>query len=231
VIRNWTDVLRLTLGLVVGTAVVLALLRSNDNGTAHAAAPAPATQPGPAVHATPAPATQPAASGGAPGASSGGGGDASAAKMTFPVEGGYARVAFKDLSSYRLRIKYLENDSGDMSIEPGTILKQVPLSIQALDGKPVAMRGFMIAVELDESRVKKFLFLSVVPGCLYCNPPQLHEYIVVTLKPGAKAPAPSDDPILVKGTMHVREEVVEGVVASIYQMDADSVVAAPGDAK
>jgi hypothetical protein len=200
IIRSWSGTLRLVLGLVVGAAVVLALLHTMENGVTPAAAAAPA------------PATQPAA-------------------KTFPVEGGYAQVTFKDLSGFRLRIKYLEKENGDVTVEPGTVLKQVPAAIQALDGKPVALRGFMMAVEIDESKVKKFLFLSVVPGCLYCNPPQLHEYIVTTMKTGAKLPAPSDDPLLVKGTLHVHEEVVEGVVASIYQMDAESVVQAPGESK
>lgn len=102
------------------------------------------------------------------------------------------------------------------------ILAQIPDTIKALDGKPVAVRGFMLPMKVEDGMVYEFLLLKSQMGCCFGISPGINEW--VNVQTGGKGVKPlMDDLITVYGTMHVGEYRENGYLTGIYKMDCEKV--------
>ncbi len=81
----------------------------------------------------------------------------------------------------------------------------------------------MIPLDMDSGKTSQFALVSVIPGCFYCQPPGLNEYVVVTMKDGKAADYPGATPVLVTGKFAVGEVRDGDVVTSLYRMDGEMV--------
>ena len=93
---------------------------------------------------------------------------------------------------------------------------------QALNGKKVAIPGFMVPLEDDADQVTEFILVPFSGACIHVPPPPPNQMVYVKLTRNQKAKMSFSDPILVTGTLHVT--TVQSPYGDIsFNMDADSV--------
>ncbi|MEM8883114.1 MAG: DUF3299 domain-containing protein [Planctomycetota bacterium] len=137
------------------------------------------------------------------------------------TEKGYMALSFSKLSNYR----YVYPDPD----EPPPEETQIPDSVEKLDGKKVAIRGFMLGVKGGEDgRVTEFLLMRDQSYCCFGIFPQMNEWIHVTMDEGMSAPNIFDLPATIYGTLSVGEEYDDGVLMSIYRVKYDKLVEPKG---
>jgi hypothetical protein len=123
---------------------------------------------------------------------------------------GYQSLSFNDISSY----PYREDKDG----KP---LDKVPDEIKKLDKQQVAISGFMVPLGLSNEGVKDFILIKNQMLCCFGQPPKLNEWIMVRSSKPMKATV--EVPIVVLGSLQVGEEYVQGQLASLYRLQAESI--------
>ena len=99
-----------------------------------------------------------------------------------------------------------------------------PPEILALDGKQVAIDGFMMPLDFKERQVTAFILSPYPPGCHFGGMPRLDEWVDSTVLDEEGVPWLAYRAIRVTGTLHVGEQIDEyGYVTSIYRLDAERV--------
>lgn len=132
---------------------------------------------------------------------------------------GHLGLTFDKLASYQ----YVYPD-----IQAGEPLKdQIPESVKKLSGQDVSIQGFMIPVKLESDRVVEFLLVRNQLACCFGVVPRMNEWLHIKMAPGKSSSYSVDLPITVYGRLDVGELVEEGVVMSLYRMEATEVVEPP----
>jgi hypothetical protein len=98
----------------------------------------------------------------------------------------------------------------------------IPAEVLALEGRQVAVAGFMLPLDYDGVGVSKFLLNASYDMCYFGAPTRPNDFIVVRMSGGRRTEF-VHTPIVVFGTLKVREEVARGRVVSLYEMEADGV--------
>jgi len=143
---------------------------------------------------------------------------AQAAGAVSPVAPGEPlQTSFKVLAGFHL-------PEAVFKAKPGHVLGFVPGSIRNLNGKEVALTGFMLPIRIHDRLVTEFMLLRTQNTCCFGIPPELHE-VVEVLKVNTPTKVFMDTPITVIGHLHVQERWEGTFLCSIYQMDADKVSA------
>ena len=96
-------------------------------------------------------------------------------------------------------------------------IESVPADIMALAGTPVTVYGYMLPTRQTDT-IREFLLVEDVEECCFGTPPGLEHLIKVTL-PADKAVGFVFDQIAVTGTLRVREDVQEGYVVNLMEID------------
>jgi hypothetical protein len=92
---------------------------------------------------------------------------------------------------------------------------------RALNGKKVAIPGFMVPLEDDADQVTEFILVPFAGACIHVPPPPPNQMVYVKLA-HQKAKMDFSEPILVSGTLHV--STVQSPYGDIsYDMDGDTV--------
>jgi hypothetical protein len=108
---------------------------------------------------------------------------------------------------------------------------KLPEDVKALNGKKVAIGGFMMPVKVDdENTVTQFALNGNYDACFYGAPTQIDDWVVVQMKDGKKAPF-THKPITIYGTLEVGEEYQDGELVSVFRMQADAVATDKGVVK
>ncbi len=123
---------------------------------------------------------------------------------------GYQCLSFNDISNY----PYREDKDG----KP---LDKVPDEIKKLDKQQVAISGFMVPLGLSNEGVKDFILIKNQMLCCFGQPPKLNEWVLVRSSKPLKAVV--EIPIVVLGSMQVGEEYVQGQLASLYRLQAETI--------
>lgn len=96
-------------------------------------------------------------------------------------------------------------DKTDFEDRKDDLKVSYPPALSALDGKQVAIAGFMTPYEsLDD--MQQFLLMPSSGGCFFCQPPSLSQVLMVhqTPHPGEPAKLPYvQEPIMVTATLHL----------------------------
>jgi hypothetical protein len=169
--------------------------------TTNAAAPAAAPAPAPTTLAKITPATTPAP---APATSGSGGKD-----TVVPVE-------FTKLSGY----EYLVPDTPNTNQLAGADVadKQIPAEVKALNGKKVAVIGYLMPLKEEEGKSTEFLLMRTQSSCCFGIPPTITELITVKAA-GKGVPTIMDDLIEIQGTLKVGTVREEGYIVGVYRME------------
>jgi hypothetical protein len=108
--------------------------------------------------------------------------------------------------------------------KPGHVRAFIPASVRNLDGREVALTGFMLPIRIHNRLVTEFMLMRTQNTCCFGIPPELHE-VVEVLKIDTPTKVLMDTPVTVVGHLHVRERWEGTFLCSIYQMDAERVTA------
>ena len=100
---------------------------------------------------------------------------------------------------------------------------QIPAPIRALDGKKIAVQGFMVPFKTERGATKSFLLVKDQSLCCFGRTPRMNEWISVAMTGNKSTKLITDQIVTIFGTLHVSEESVQGMVLSIYRLDCDDV--------
>lgn len=136
---------------------------------------------------------------------------------------GFTPLSFRTLASYKYEVFVPDEDApgGDLPLTASR--DQIPDRIKALNGKRVAIRGFMVPTVVETDGVKGFLLTRSRDLCCFGIMPKMNEWIDATLD-GKSVPFYSDVVITVYGTLEVGEERDGDVVLSLYRLRVEDVV-------
>ena len=144
-----------------------------------------------------------------------GGGAAAPASLQAPA--GPLPTSFKVLAGFHL-------PDAIFKAKPGHVRAFIPAAIRGLDGREVAITGFMLPIRIHNRLVTEFMLLRTQNTCCFGIPPELHE-VVEVLKLDTPTKVLMDTPVTVVGHLHVRERWEGTFLCSIYQLDAERVTA------
>lgn len=128
------------------------------------------------------------------------------------VGDGYKQVDLKAMSTF------------EFDQTAGT-LEDVPQKWRELDGQKVILRGEMWSPTGAGSTVDSFELVYSIAKCCVTTTPQVQHFIHSKPVKGAEI-AYYSQPVNVKGILHVNVRKEEGKVASVYQLDVESVTPA-----
>jgi hypothetical protein len=99
---------------------------------------------------------------------------------------------------------------------------QISSPARALNGKLIAVPGFMVPLEDDADEVTEFLLVPFAGACIHVPPPPPNQMIFVKLGHNQKAKMSFTEPIMVTGHLHVA--TVDSPYGDVsFSMDGDSV--------
>jgi len=99
----------------------------------------------------------------------------------------------------------------------------IPPEIRDLDGRRIAIRGFVVPVDQEAEGTNRFVLLNCALACCYGKMPKPNEWIDVTVKGGERISLAIDQPAWAFGRLEVREEIEDGTLVGLYWMEADEV--------
>jgi hypothetical protein len=95
---------------------------------------------------------------------------------------------------------------------------EIPAKILALDGKTIAVDGYMMPLAYEAGGAKKFILMKNQFGCCYGGTPKLNEWIEVTMEGGAVAEYQQHTLVTTWGVLDVKPESRDGMATSLYKM-------------
>lgn len=129
----------------------------------------------------------------------------------------FAPVSFSLLSGF-----FYGDPPGLSEAETGRRPDPIPPQVLALDGRQVAVAGFMLPLDYDGTGVSEFLLNASYDMCYFGAPTRPNDFIVVRMSGGRRTEF-VHTPIVVFGTLTVREERSRDRVVSLYTMEAEGV--------
>lgn len=95
-----------------------------------------------------------------------------------------------------------------------------PKELQAVLGKEIIIKGFMMPLDFSSKEVSEFLLMPYVPSCMHVPPPPSNNLVVVKMSKDSKMKA-TFYPVEVKGKIELEENIE---FESSYKLSANSVV-------
>ncbi|MSO51783.1 MAG: DUF3299 domain-containing protein [Acidobacteria bacterium] len=126
---------------------------------------------------------------------------------------GYVAIDFNKLSNYEYELP----DPFDPA--PRSLPNVIPDAVKSLNGKLVAIEGFMLPLDLTPQGVSVFMLNASLDMCYFGAPVRINEWVLVTMKGGKRA-AFTHLATTVKGKLSVGEEIRNGRVTSLYRLEA-----------
>ncbi|MFW6347318.1 MAG: DUF3299 domain-containing protein [Cyclonatronaceae bacterium] len=134
--------------------------------------------------------------------------DPSALAETRRILAAAERVYFSDLRRYPI-------DRPDA---------EVPQNITALEGKEVAIVGYMVPFDRIEDITQFILLQAPFMGCMHVPPPGPHETLMI--KTETPMASYTQDAIRITGQMSIEEVYVDGYLISVYTINASDISSA-----
>ena len=147
--------------------------------------------------------------------------------------GKYKVVTFKQLSDYPLKV----DDYAKLSTPEGVVEldlnNQIPETILELNGKTVAIEGFMLPVVSEKGWISEFMLLKDTQACCFGVIPELNEWVYIKVgskgkgvKAKRKVRFLNNVPVIVKGKLLVGSQMDPNTGVNIYVLQADDVAVA-----
>ncbi len=139
-----------------------------------------------------------------------------------PEHAAYLPLGFDRLSSFPYRRWWPDTTKPLDQQQPPD---QFPPEIRALNGRQVAVVGFLNVLSPDEKgRASNFMLMRNQLLCCFGAPLTLQDWVDVKMKDGQKITPMLHVPVFVLGTLEVGEENVDGYTMSIYRLKADKIL-------
>lgn len=136
---------------------------------------------------------------------------------------GYEPTSFTVLARYFVQLPDPASDlAQDTAARWAALRSQIPDDVLALEGRKVALAGFVLPLALVDGRATQFLLLRTQSACCFGLVPRVNELVVVHVPaPGIK-PRP-DTPMVAAGVLHLKWIGEGGQLTALYEMQADKV--------
>jgi hypothetical protein len=133
-------------------------------------------------------------------------------------------VGFDKLSAYKFEVSDDLLGPVTNSVEAAAATLQteamIPAAIRALDGKHVAIKGFMLPLKVEGGVVTELLIMKDQSMCCYGSTPKINEWVSVRMKHKGVKPL-MDQPVTLFGQLHVGEARENGYLVGIYRLDGE----------
>lgn len=134
------------------------------------------------------------------------------------VDGGYLKLGFDRLSSYKF-VAPEYDPAANPKVAPPTGEDQIPLAVKGWSGKKAIVTGFMLPTKLDNGKAVEFLLMANQMACCYGTVPNMNDWVVVRNPKGV--PIVQDVPIAFRGTFTVSPTFESGYMTGIYELQAE----------
>jgi hypothetical protein len=140
----------------------------------------------------------------------------------YPVVYGYQLVTWETLAAYPYDSPSME-DQRSIKIRMKKKKFALPNFIKDLNGKKVAVTGFVIPMDTDDTGqyATAIVIVRSQMTCCFGVIPKLNEWVMVTMPKGKRVKVVMDVPTTVYGTIDVGEKYDETKGWSLYRMLAD----------
>lgn len=105
------------------------------------------------------------------------------------------------------------------------IMAEAPV-VEALDGRSVSMRGYVVALGGQAGQMREFLLVPYYGACIHVPPPPPNQIVHVRLGEGMTYHGGTFDTVSVTGTLRVARSR-SGVADAGYRLDAQQVAPYP----
>jgi hypothetical protein len=130
-------------------------------------------------------------------------------------------LGFDKLSSFSYTI--VDAGTGATPAQIAEHLKQDPVPgwVRLYDHQRVRVTGYMMPLQVENGRSKKFVIMRDVNTCCYGAVPNMNDYLVVTMK-GEGVQVVQDVPVDLVGTFRIDHRYEDGYVVSLFAMDGEN---------
>jgi hypothetical protein len=148
--------------------------------------------------------------------------------VTGKTEDSYLQIGFDKLSAFPATVIYeIVNSNTPAFYYAPKMTGRIPDEVKALEGKGVALKGFMLPLKQEEGRVKEFILLKNQSMCCFGKPPNLNEWVHVTMSGKGVKPL-MDRVVTIYGRLHVSEYQEGRQRLGIYRLDGEGISLAAG---
>jgi len=139
------------------------------------------------------------------------------------IDAGPRRIRFADLSLVGYDVDAIfDPDDESQGFD------DLPESLRELDGKDVALDGYMLPLEWEGKEVRSFMLVRDMASCCFGGMPMPDEWVEVTMAAGRTTEYFPYIPVLVTGALSIGGEVDDlGYVTGAYRLTAVSVADDP----
>jgi len=136
-----------------------------------------------------------------------------------PLPAGCEDLDFVRLSGFPFEVTTQMADGAKDPVSASAATRaKIPESVQALDNRFVAIRGFLLPLRTNNGLTIEFLLLRNQNMCCFGSVPKINEWVCV--QPAGEGVKPiMDQPITIIGRLRVGEIRENGYLVGIYRMD------------
>jgi hypothetical protein len=133
---------------------------------------------------------------------------------------GYKTVTFDKLASFAYEVPL---DPVTNKVELAKLNSQIPEVIKKFDKKPVAIRGFMLPLKVENGKVTELLIMRDQSMCCFGTVPKINEWISIKMEGDGVDPI-MDQAVTLMGQLMVGEVLENEYLVGIYEMLGDKMI-------
>ncbi|MDD9864908.1 MAG: DUF3299 domain-containing protein [Verrucomicrobiales bacterium] len=133
---------------------------------------------------------------------------------------GYKTVTFDKLASFAYEVPL---DPVTNKVELAKLNAQIPDGIKQFDEKPVAIRGFMLPLKVENGKVTELLIMRDQSMCCFGTVPKINEWISIKMEGDGVEPI-MDQAVTLMGQLKVGEVLENDYLVGIYEMLGDKMI-------
>lgn len=129
-------------------------------------------------------------------------------------------LGFDKLSSFSYTL--VDAGTGATPEEIAEHLKKDPVPdwVKKYDGQRVLLTGYLMPLQMEDGRTKKFVMMRDVNTCCYGAVPNMNDYLVVSMLGEGVEPV-QDVPVDLVGTFRIDHRYDDGYVVSLFTMQGE----------
>jgi hypothetical protein len=133
---------------------------------------------------------------------------------------GYKTVTFDKLASFAYEVPL---DPVTNKVELAKLNSQIPDGIKEFNEKPMAIRGFMLPLKVENGKVTELLIMRDQSMCCFGTIPQINEWISIKMEGDGVEPI-MDQAVTLMGQLKVGEVMENDYLVGIYEMLGDKMI-------
>lgn len=129
-------------------------------------------------------------------------------------------LGFDKLSSFAYKLVDAGTGATPEEIAEHQKKDPVPEWVKRYDGQRVLLTGYLMPLQMENGRAKKFVMMRDVNTCCYGAVPNMNDYLVVTMAGEGVEPV-QDVPVDLVGIFRIDHRYDDGYVVSLFAMEGE----------